>query len=234
MTTILALTYNDGVIMAGDRRATAGTRIASRDIDKIIPADAYSGIAISGSAGRGMELARQFQLELEHYEKIEGSLLSLAGKANRLGSMVRDNLQLAQQGLIVIPMFAGFDLKTGDGRIWSYDATGGRYEESDYYTTGSGGSFAYGALKKLWQPGLSESDAIKIAIEALYDAADDDSATGGPDLVRQIWPDVVAISADGYVEVPDATLKEVVTEIVGSRGEFEQSKNAPGQKGVEQ
>ena len=224
MTTILAITYDSGVIMAGDRRATAGTKVASRDIDKIMPADAYSAIAISGAAGRGTEIARLLQLELEHYEKIEGSLLSLEGKSNRLGTMVRDNLKMAQQGLVVVPMFAGFDLASGHGRIWSYDATGGRYEESDYYATGSGGNFAHGALKKLWRPGLTESEAVKVAVEALYDAADDDTATGGPDLVRQIWPVVVSISAHGYVPVGDKELKKVVTEIIDTRGEFEASK----------
>lgn len=221
MTTILALAYSAGVVMAGDRRATAGTQVASREIDKIMPADAYSGIAISGAAGQGIELAKLFQLELEHYEKIEGSMLSLEGKANRLGAMVRANLDQARQGLVVVPMFAGFDLKTGQGRIWSYDAIGGRYEESDYYTTGSGGNFAYGALKKLWRPQLSESEAIRVAVEALFDAADDDTATGAPDLIRQIYPDVVTISGHGYREVCDEQLRSVVTDIVAERGEFE-------------
>jgi proteasome beta subunit len=218
-TTIVALVFEDGVVMAGDRRATAGTMIASREIEKVFPADEYSAVGISGSAGIGVDLARLFQLELEHYEKIEGSLLSLDGKANRLATLLRANLPLAMQGLVVVPLFAGYDLDRGVGRIFSYDPTGGRYEEHDHHGTGSGSIFARGALKKLWKPGLAASDAVRVAVEALYDAADDDSATGGPDPVRRIWPVVATVTAEGYRRVPDDELAAVVDALVAARTE---------------
>ena len=187
-TTIVALTFDGGVVMAGDRRATMGSQIASRDIEKVFPADDYSAVGIAGTAGLAVELVRLFQLELEHYEKIEGTLLSLDGKANRLATMIRGNLGLAMQGLAVVPLFAGFDLDRGTGRIFSYDVTGGRYEEHQHHSVGSGSVFARGSLKKLWQPGLDAGAAVRVAVEALVDAADDDSATGGPDQSRRIWP----------------------------------------------
>ncbi|PZR52482.1 proteasome subunit beta [Xylanimonas oleitrophica] len=218
-TTIVALVFEGGVVMAGDRRATAGSMIASREIEKVFPADEYSAVGISGSAGIGVDLARLFQLELEHYEKIEGSLLSLDGKANRLGTLLRANLPLAMQGLVVVPLFAGYDLDRGVGRIFSYDPTGGRYEERDHHGTGSGSIFARGSLKKLWKPGLVAHDAVRVAVEALYDAADDDSATGGPDTVRRIWPVVATVTADGYHRVPDAELEPVVEALVAARRE---------------
>ena len=222
-TTIVALTFGTddggrGVIMAGDRRATAGNLIASREMEKVFAADAYSVVGIAGSAGVAIELVRLFQLELEHYEKIEGSLLSLDGKANRLSTMIRGNLPLALQGLAVVPLFAGYDLDRGYGRLFSYDVTGGRYEEHDHHTVGSGSVFARGALKKLWRPGLDADAAVGVAVEALYDAADDDSATGGPDPVRQIWPVVNVVTADGVRRVADEELSATVERIVDERG----------------
>ena len=197
-TTIVAAAFNDGVVMAGDRRATAGNMIAQRDIEKVYRSDEYSCIGISGAAGIGIDLVRLFQVELEHYEKLEGRVLSLEGKANRLAGMVRANLGAAMQGLVVVPIFAGYDIDEGVGRIFSYDPTGGRYEEQRFFSIGSGSVFARGALKKLYTDGLDSSSAIMACMEALYDAADDDSATGGPDVARRIWPIVVTVTADGY------------------------------------
>ncbi len=197
-TTIVAAAFNGGVVMAGDRRATAGNVIAQRDIEKVYRSDEYSCIGISGAAGIGIDLVRLFQVELEHYEKLEGRVLSLEGKANRLAGMVRANLGAAMQGLVVVPIFAGYDTDEGVGRIFSYDPTGGRYEEQRFFSIGSGSVFARGALKKLYTDGLDSSSAIMACMEALYDAADDDSATGGPDVARRIWPIVVTVTADGY------------------------------------
>jgi proteasome beta subunit len=223
-TTIVALTFGPtdgprGVVMAGDRRATAGNMIANREMEKVFPADEYSAVGIAGSAGIAVELVRLFQLELEHYEKIEGSLMSLDGKANRLSTMVRGNLSLTLQGLAVVPLFGGYDLERGLGRIFSYDVTGGRYEEHEHHSVGSGSVFARGALKKLWRPGLDGAEAVRVAVEALYDAADDDSATGGPDPVRNIWPVVATVTADGYRRVDDAELATIVERILDSRRE---------------
>ena len=183
-TTIVALRTADGVVMAGDRRATMGNIIAQNDIEKVFVADEHSVIGIAGTAGLAVELVRIFQVELEHYEKIEGLPLSLDGKANRLATMLRSNLGLAMQGLAVVPLFAGYDLARSRGRIFSYDVTGGRYEEHDFYAVGSGSTFARGSLKKLYRRSATTDDAVQAALEALYDAADDDSATGGPDLTR--------------------------------------------------
>jgi proteasome beta subunit len=216
-TTIVALSYAGGVLMAGDRRATMGNVIASRHIEKVFPADQYSVLGIAGTAGIALDITRLFQVELEHYEKIEGTLLSLDGKANRLGAMVRGNLPMAMQGLAVVPLFAGFDRPAGIGRLFSYDVTGGRYEEQEHHAVGSGSMFARGALKKLWRPGLSEQDAVAIAVEALYDAADDDSATGGPDPVRQLWPVVYVVNRTGAVRVPDRDLAAVAVSVIESR-----------------
>lgn len=212
-TTIVALQYADGVVMAGDRRATAGSMIASRHIEKVHQADDYSVIGIAGTAGLALELVRLFQLELEHYEKIEGALLSLDGKANRLATMVRGGLGLAMQGLAVVPLFGGFDLDRGTGRIFSYDVTGGRYEETDHHAVGSGSMFARGSLKKLWRPRLPEADAVQVAVHALVDAADDDAATGGPDPLRRLWPTVAVVDAQGYRAVADAELGAVVERV---------------------
>ncbi|WP_309108312.1 proteasome subunit beta [Arthrobacter sp.] len=216
-TTIVALTYAGGVLMAGDRRATMGNIIASRHIEKVFPADQYSVLGIAGTAGIAIDITRLFQVELEHYEKIEGTLLSLDGKANRLGAMIRGNLPMALQGLAVIPLFAGFDTQAGVGRLFSYDVTGGRYEEQEHHTVGSGSMFARGALKKLWSPNISEDEAIRVAVESLYDAADDDSATGGPDPVRQLWPVVYTVNRAGARRVPEAVLAEAAQRVIESR-----------------
>ena len=208
-----------GVVMAGDRRATSGPMIASRSIEKVFPADEFSAVGIAGAAGIGIELVKLYQLELEHYEKIEGSLLSLEGKANRLATMLRGNLPMAMQGLTVVPLFAGYDLNRDVGRIFSYDPTGGCYEEYEHHGVGSGSLFARGALKKLWRPGLDAAGAVSVAVEALYDAADDDSATGGPDPVRGIFPVVATVTADGYSRVPDDDIAAVAERIVGQRRE---------------
>jgi proteasome beta subunit len=216
-TTIVALTFDGGVVMAGDRRATVGPTIASREIEKVFPADEFSAVGIAGSAGLALEMVRLFQLELEHYEKIEGALLSLDGKANRLATMIRGNLGLAIQGLAVVPLFAGYDLDRTAGRIFSYDVTGGRYEEHDHHSVGSGSVFARGSLKKLWRPGLDADGAVQVAVEALFDAADDDSATGGPDTVRRIWPVVSTVTAAGYLRVAETTLADVVERVLASR-----------------
>lgn len=212
-TTIVAVTFAGGVVMAGDRRATMGSHIASRDIEKVFPADDYAAVGIAGTAGLALELVRLFQLELEHYEKIEGAPLTLDGKANRLATMIRSNLGLAMRGLAVIPLLGGFDRDHERGRIYSYDVTGGRYEEHEFHSVGSGAVFARGSLKKRWIPGLDASEAIDVAIEALYDAADDDSATGGPDSVREIWPIVASVSAAGYLRVPDSDVADSVAKV---------------------
>ena len=216
-TTIVALAFDGGIVMAGDRRATAGPTIASHHIEKVFPADEYSAVGIAGTAGLAIELVRLFQLELEHYEKIEGTLLSLDGKANRLAAMIRGSLGLALQGLAVVPVFGGYDLDRAVGRIFSYDVTGGRYEETDFHAVGSGAAFARGSLKKLWWAGMTADDAVKAAVHALVDAADDDSATGGPDTTRRIWPVVATVTAAGYLRVPDAQLAGTVAEIEAMR-----------------
>ncbi|MDR2703281.1 MAG: proteasome subunit beta [Cellulomonadaceae bacterium] len=233
-TTILAIIYDQGVLIAGDRRATVGLRIAHREMEKIFPADAYSALGISGSAGMGTEAARLFQLELEHYEKIEGSLLSLDGKANRLAALLKSNIGMAMRGFVVIPMFVGFDLDRGIGRIFSYDAVGGRYEEHGYHQTGSGGVHAKGSLKKLWRPNLTKQKAVEIAVEALFDAADDDAGTGGPDQMRNVYPVVATIDKDGYVRVPEADLAQITAQIVTERTEFEElARTSRGYNGLE-
>ena len=207
-TTIVALRYADGVIMAGDRRATAGSSIAHRSMDKVHPADRHSGVAIAGAAGFALEMVKLFQLQLEHYEKVEGSYLSLEGKANQLAQMVRQNLPSAMQGLAVIPLFAGYDLRRRQGRIFTYDVTGGRYEESDFHADGSGGRDARTTIKLQWREDIDRAAAIELAVEALYEAADEDSATGGPDAVRGIYPTVATITAEGYDAVPETEVAE--------------------------
>ena len=216
-TTIVSLLYEGGVVMAGDRRATMGNVIANRDMEKVFAADDYSVVGIAGTAGVAIELVRLYQVELEHYEKIEGAIMSLEGKANRLASMIRGNLALAMQGLTVVPTYAGFDLETATGRIYSYDVTGGCYQEGGHHSSGSGSVFARGALKKLWRPGLDEQQAVGVAVEALYDAADDDSATGGPDLGRQIWPTVALVDHAGARFVTKDVLEEHVQRVVAAR-----------------
>jgi proteasome beta subunit len=218
-TTIVATTFPGGVVMAGDRRATMGNVIAQRDIEKVFPADEYSAVGIAGTAGLAVEVVRLFQVELEHYEKIEGAQLSLDGKANRLATLIRGNLGLALQGLAVVPLFAGYDHETEGGRIFSYDVTGGRYEEHSFHAVGSGSLFARGALKKLYGPDLSGDDAVAVCVEALYDAADDDSATGGPDLTRRIYPVVAVVTAEGYRRTPEDEIGAVVERVVAARFE---------------
>ena len=207
-TTIVAIVYADGVLMAGDRRATEGYSIADRDIEKVFPADRYSGVSIAGAAGPAVEMVRLFQTELEHYEKVEGIALSLEGKANKLGHMVRDNMPMAMQGLAVVPIYAGYDLRRRVGRIFKYDMTGGRYEESDFHATGSGGRDARTTIKLGYRKGLDRAAAIELAVESLYQAADEDSATGGPDPIRGIYPTVATITADGFQRMSDAEVAE--------------------------
>lgn len=216
-TTIVALRCASGVIMAGDRRATMGNLIAQKDIEKVFPADHFSVVGIAGTAGIGVELVRLFCVELEHYEKIEGVPLSLEGKANRLASLLRGNLGLAMQGLAAVPLFAGFDPRLNRGRIFSYDVTGGRYEEHDFYAVGSGSTFARGSLKKLFRREADCLSAVDVALEALYDAADDDSATGGPDLARGIYPVVATVSADGVELLGEEILRPRVSALIDRR-----------------
>ena len=202
-TTVLAIRYDGGVVMAGDRRATAGYTIANRRVEKVFAADALSGVAIAGAAGPAVELVKLFQVQLEHYEKIEGEILSLEGKANQLGQLVRANLPAAMQGFVVVPLFAGYDDRRGRGRVFSYDATGGKYEEADFQTNGSGGVHARNWIKATWREDISRDEAIDLALRALFAAADEDTATGGPDIVRGIFPTVAAISARGSEAIPD-------------------------------
>ncbi|HTG46719.1 MAG TPA: proteasome subunit beta [Actinomycetota bacterium] len=216
-TTVLGLKFADGVLMAGDRRATAGNLIADPKMRKVFEADDFSAIAIAGAAGQAEELVKLFQLELEHYEKITGDRLSLEGKANRLAQMIRSNLPMAMQGLVVVPLFGGYDERRGEGRIFYYDATGGRWEEDDFQTTGSGGAPAKNSLKKRWRPGLARDEALRVAVEALIDAAEDDSATGGPDPVRGIWPIAVAVTAKGAADVPEDQVVAAVEAVVAER-----------------
>jgi proteasome beta subunit len=216
-TTVLAVRYRDGVIMAGDRQATAGFQVASRRIEKIFKADDLSAVGIAGAAGPAMEMAKLFQTELEHYEKVEGDNLSLEGKANRLGQMIRMNLPAALQGLVVVPIFAGFDEKAGIGRLFKYDITGGRYEETNYDAQGSGAKDARDSLKKLWKRDMARDEALRIGLEALIDAADEDVGTGGPDMVRGIFPSVKTITRSGFGEVPDDEIRRVCEQILADR-----------------
>jgi proteasome beta subunit len=216
-TTIVACLFDGGVVMAGDRRATMGNVIAQRDIEKVFPADEHSVVGIAGTAGLAVEMVRLFQTELEHFEKIEGAQLSLEGKANRLASFIRGNLGMAFQGLAVVPLFAGFDTARGQGRIFSYDVTGGRYEEHDYHAVGSGSPFARGSLKKLYHRGQDGEAAVQVCLQALYDAADDDSATGGPDLTRGIFPVVYTVDAKGVDRLPEDRLSTLVDAVVQQR-----------------
>lgn len=226
-TTIVALTFPGGVLMAGDRRATAGNMIAQRDIEKVFPADEYSVVGIAGTAGIAVEMVKLFQVELEHYEKIEGVELSLDGKANRLATMIRGNLGLAMQGLAVVPLFAGYDLETGEGRIFSYDPVGGQYPEHGFHCVGSGSVFARGALKKLYRSDLDAGGAAMAAIQALYDAADDDSATGGPDMTRRIYPVIAVVTEEGYRRLPEDEVSELVHEVVDARHRSPDGPQAP-------
>jgi proteasome beta subunit len=226
-TTIVAAAFPGGVVMAGDRRATMGNIIAQRDIEKVFAADEFSIIGIAGAAGLAVELVGLFQVELEHYEKIEGAPLSLVGKANRLANMIRLNLGLAMQGLVVVPLFAGWDEAMGDGRIFSYDATGGRYEEHSYFSVGSGSVFARGSLKKLYRPDFDANEAAMAVLQALYDASDDDSATGGPDIARRIFPVVLAATEDGVQRFSAEQTSGMIDQLMASRQERPDGPGAP-------
>ena len=218
-TTCVAARFADGVIMAGDRRATSGHLISHRSIEKVFPADRHSGVAIAGAAGPAIEMVRLFQLQLEHYEKVEGSALSLEGKANQLGQLVAAHLPMAMQGLAVVPIFAGFDRRRRIGRLFQYDVTGGRYEEREFTSTGSGSLHASTVIKLGWGPDLSQEQAIALLIASLYEAADEDSATGGPDLVRGIFPIVAVIDAKGFRRVADSELRPLIEVLVADRTE---------------
>ncbi|MET9852031.1 proteasome subunit beta [Streptomyces sp. NPDC006450] len=216
-TTIVAATFPGGVVLAGDRRATMGNMIAQRDIEKVFPADEYSAVGIAGTAGLAVEMVKLFQLELEHFEKVEGATLSLEGKANRLSTMIRSNLGMAMQGLAVVPLFAGYDEAKEKGRIFSYDVTGGRSEEHGFAATGSGSIFARGSMKKLYHSKLTEEEATTLVVQALYDAADDDSATGGPDLYRHIYPIVTVMTDEGFRRLSDEESSELARKITNRR-----------------
>ena len=226
-TTIVAVICERGVVMAGDRRATSGNMISKRDAEKVYRSDEFSAMAIAGVFAIGLEFVRLFQVELEHYEKMEGRALSLEGKANRLAKMVRDNLGPAMQGLAVVPLFTGYDEETGIGRIFSYDVAGGPYEEHRYYSIGSGSIFAKGSLKKLYRDDMSIPDAVTSCVQALYDAADDDSATGGPDLTRQLFPVITTITDDGFRRLSDAEAAEYAEQVVAGRMHSPDGPNAP-------
>src|SRR5579872_6567579 len=216
-TTIVAATCDHGVVLAGDRRATMGNLIAKRDMEKVFRSDEFSAYAYAGTGSLGNEFARLFALELEHYEKIEGRSMSLDGKANRLARMVRGNLGAAMQGLVVVPLFVGYDEDSGQGRIFSYDVVGGPEEEHRYYSIGSGAPFAMSALKKLYTDAMPTDDAVLACVQALYDAADDDSATGGPDLARRIFPVIATVTADGFRKLSEAESEDYTQQVVQER-----------------
>jgi proteasome beta subunit len=226
-TTIVAAACERGVVLAGDRRSTAGNMIAKRDVEKVFRSDEFSAMGIAGVASVGLEFVRLFQVELEHYEKMEGRSLSLEGKANRLATMIRGNLGGAMQGLAVVPLFAGYDEETGIGRIFSYDVAGGPYEEHRFHSIGSGSVFARGSLKKLYSDDMQVTDAVLACVQALYDAADDDSATGGPDLTRGIFPVIATITGDGFRRLPDAESAEYAQQVVASRMQSPDGPPAP-------
>ena len=216
-TTIVAAVCNEGVVLASDRRATAGNVISKRDVEKVFRCDDFSAMGIAGVLAIGVEFGRLFQIELEHYEKMEGRSLSLVGKANRLAAMIRGNLALAMQGLIMVPLLAGYDVDSGAGRIFSYDVAGGPYEEQRFHSIGSGSVFARGALKKLYTDDMPVREAVLACVQALYDAADDDSATGGPDLTRRIFPVIATVTADGFRKLSEAESEEVAKQVVQER-----------------
>lgn len=216
-TTILALKYQGGVVMGGDRRATEGSQIASNRIEKVYAADAHSAIAIAGTAGPCIELAKLFKTELEHYEKLEGHELSYEGKANKLAQMVREQFPLVFQGLVVIPIFAGYDLHRGQGRICQYDITGGRYEEIDFCAVGSGGKDAQNTMKEHYRRSLAETEAINLVLSSLYSAAEEDSGTGGPDFVRGIYPTMKLVREEGIVDIGDDRLAAMCLELIEAK-----------------
>ncbi len=216
-TTIVAAVCDGGVVMAGDRRATSGNMISQRDIEKVFRSDEFSCVGIAGVAGIGIEVVRLYQVELEHYEKLEGRSLSIEGKANRLSGLVRSNLGAAMQGLVAVPLLAGFDEETRRGRIFSYDVAGGRYEEHRFASIGSGSVFARGALKKLYRDGMAAEDVVLACMQALYDAADDDSATGGPDLTRRIYPVIATVTEDGFERLSEEDAGRYAQAVVTGR-----------------
>ena len=226
-TTIVAAVCHHGVVLAGDRRATAGSMIAKRDVEKVFRSDEFSAIAYAGTGSVGIEFVRLFQVELEHYEKMEGQSLSLEGKANRLAWMIRGNLAAAMQGLIVVPLFVGYDEGVGQGRIFSYDVAGGPYEEQRFHSIGSGSVFARGSLKKLYADDMPVGDAVLACVQALYDAADDDSATGGPDLTRRIFPVIATVTADGFRKLPEAESEDYAQQVVQERMTMPDGPSAP-------
>jgi proteasome beta subunit len=226
-TTIVAVVCDEGVVLASDRRATAGSMISKRDVEKVFRSDQFSAVGIAGVLALGLEFARLFQVELEHYEKMEGRSLSLDGKANRLAGMVRGNIGLAMQGLVLVPLLAGYDLDSGAGRIFSYDPAGGPSEEHRFYSIGSGSVFAQGALKKLYTEDMPTNEAVLCCVQALYDAADDDSATGGFDMARRIFPVVTTVTGDGFTRLPEAEVAEVAQQVVAGRMDSPDGPNAP-------
>jgi proteasome beta subunit len=226
-TTIVAVVCDGGVALASDRRATAGSMISKRDVDKVFRCDEFSAVGTAGVLALAVEFARLFGVELEHYEKMEGRSLSLEGKASRLAAMIRGNLGLAMQGLVMVPLLAGYDLDRGTGRIFSYDPTGGPIEEHRFYSIGSGSVFARGALKKLYTDQMAANQAVQCCLQALYDAADDDSATGGPDLARRIFPIVTTITGDGFRRLPEAEVAEAAQRIVADRMDAPDGPTAP-------
>ena len=225
-TTICAVRYADGVVMAGDRRATAGSAIAHRTMEKVHPADTHSGVAIAGAAGPAMEMVKLFQLQLEHYEKVEGQALSLEGKANQLSQMVRSNLGMAMQGFVVVPLFAGYDLRRAKGRIYTYDPTGGRYEETDYHADGSGGRDARTTIKLGFREDMSREEGVELCVRALWQAADEDSATGGPDVVRGIYPTVATITAEGFERVAEVEVAAAFERVIATLSSAEVNRPA--------
>jgi proteasome beta subunit len=216
-TTIVAAVCHHGVVLAGDRRATSGSMIAKRDVEKVFRSDEFSAMGYAGTGSVGIEFVRLFQVELEHYEKMEGRSLSLEGKANRLAWMVRGNLGAAMQGFIVVPLFVGYDEDSQRGRIFSYDVAGGPYEEQRFFSIGSGSLFARGALKKLYVDDMQVEDAVLACVQALYDAADDDSATGGPDLTRRLFPVIATVTSDGFHKLPEAESEDYSQQVIQGR-----------------
>ena len=216
-TTVLALKFQGGVVIAGDRRATEGFQIADRRIEKVFKIDHYSAMAIAGAAGPCIEMAKLFQTELEHYEKLEGVQLSCEGKANKLGQMVKANLPMVFQGLVIMPLYVGYDVRRQEGRIFKYDITGGRYEESEYHAIGSGGKDARNTIREHYRAGLPEEEALRIGLLALFNAADEDVGTGGPDLIRGIYPTAKMASASGVVDVTDERIRAVYDAMMADR-----------------
>lgn len=220
-TTVVAMKYADGAVIAGDRMATEGYQVALRNIEKVFKADEHSAMAIAGAAGPCIEMARLFRIELEHYEKLEGVELDLEGKANKLGQMIRQNLPMAMQGLVVVPIFAGYDLKRSQGRIFKYDVTGGHYEEIEYYAIGSGGKDARSSLKKTYRGHAAEEEAVRMVLEALFDAADEDRGTGGVDTLRGIYPTIKTVTVGGISDVPEDRIRVLYEQVVRTRRDGE-------------